>query len=259
MPRKQRLKSKTGYYHIMCRGNERRNIFGDEQDKVRFIDTLCEKQRENTFGLHAFCLMDNHFHLMISEGNDDIAKSMKRITVSYVYYFNKKYGRVGHLFQDRFKSEIVEDDAYVMALARYIHQNPVKAGMVTTVEDYQWSSYRSYLDGGSFGKLIEAETVLGLFSKNKETAKQLFKQYMNEYTDMPFFDMVEKSKLRSEAALELFRQLLRERGIDYNTYQKAQLTDTLLKEFSHRTNWSVREIAALTGINKDKVNRMIRG
>jgi hypothetical protein len=76
---------------------------------------------------------------------------------------------------------------------------------------------------------------------------------------MPFLDMVEKSKLRLEAALELFRQLLRERGIDYNTYQKAQLTDTLLKEFSHRTNWSVREIAALTGINKDKVNRMIRG
>jgi putative transposase len=258
MPRKQRLKSKTGYYHIMCRGNERRNIFCDDQDKMRFIDTLYEKQRENNFKLHVFCLMDNHFHLMVSEGTEEIAKTMKRIMVSYVYYFNHKYQRVGHLLQDRFKSEIVEDDAYTMALTRYIHQNPVKAGMVQTVDKYQWSSYHSYLDAGVFGKLVETETVLGLFSKDKETAKQLFKQYMNEYVDEQFLDLVEKDKLSFEAAGELFKQMLQEQEIDYNTYNKKQLSDILIKEFRQRTNWSVREIASLTGINKDKINKSLR-
>ena len=258
MPRKQRVKSKTGYYHIMCRGNERKSIFCDDQDRMRFIDTLYEKQRKNTFILHAFCLMDNHFHLMVSEGIEDIAKVMKRITVSYVYYFNQKYERIGHLFQDRFRSEIVEENDYVLALTRYIHQNPLKAGMVQTVGDYQWSSYHSYLDTGVFGKLIETDTVLGLFSENREVAKKLFKQYMNGHADTQFLDFAEKDKLRFQAALELFRQMLREHGIDYNTYRKEQLSDVLIREFSRRSNWSVRKIAALTGINKDKINKIVR-
>ncbi len=165
MSRHQRIKSKSGYYHIMIRGNERRNIFLDEEDKIRFIETLYEKKQGNRFSIHAFCLMDNHVHLMLSEGVEDVAKVMKRVTVSYVYYFNKKYKRMGHLFQDRFKSEVVEDDSYLLALARYIHQNPVKAGMVRSVSEYKWSSYNCYLsESNYFTKVMETETVLGLFS-----------------------------------------------------------------------------------------------
>lgn len=84
-------------------------------------------------------------HLMIREGMEDVAKIMKRITVSYVYYFNKKYKRIGHLFQDRFRSEIVEGDGYALSLTRYIHENPVKAGVVRGIGDYKWSSYNGYL------------------------------------------------------------------------------------------------------------------
>jgi putative transposase len=167
---------------------------------MRFIDTLYEKQRKNTFILHAFCLMDNHLHLMVSEGTEDIAKVMKRITVSYVYYFNQKYGRIGHLFQDRFRSEIVEENGYVLALTRYIHQNPLKAGMVQTVGDYQWSSYHSYLDTGVFGKLIETDTVLGLFSENRGVAKKLFKQYMNGHIRRDDLDTVVFTHLRKVTA-----------------------------------------------------------
>ena len=83
--------------------------------------------------------MDNHIHLFISEGTEDVIKAMKRITVSYVYYFNKKYKRVGHLFQDRFKSEVIEQDSHILCLARYIHQNPVKAGIVQKAADYKLS------------------------------------------------------------------------------------------------------------------------
>lgn len=90
----------------MLRGNERKNIFLCDEDKLYFMETMFEKKQGSRFYIHSFCLMDNHIHLMISEGSEDISRVMKRITVSYVYYFNKKYKRVGHLFQDRFKSEV---------------------------------------------------------------------------------------------------------------------------------------------------------
>jgi len=98
MARYQRIKSETGYYHVMLRGNEKKNIFIDEEDKLRFIETVEKMQSKDKFYTHAFCLMDNHIHLMISEGTEELSRTMKRITVSYVYYFNKKYKRVGHLF-----------------------------------------------------------------------------------------------------------------------------------------------------------------
>ncbi len=98
--------------------------------------------------------MDNHVHLMISEGTEDLSKIMKRINVSYVYYFNQKYKRVGHLFQDRFKSENVEQDLYLLALARYIHQNPLNPPLVKKVSDYKWSSYNSYMyESNYFAKM----------------------------------------------------------------------------------------------------------
>ena len=127
MPRQQRKKSSSGYYHVMIRGNNRNAIFLDDEDKLKFIEILSQKKQDNAFFLYAFCLMDNHVHLMMQEGTGDIANVMKRINISYVYYFNQKYKKAGHLFQDRFKSEGIEDDKYVLSLIRYIHQNPLKA------------------------------------------------------------------------------------------------------------------------------------
>ncbi len=103
MPRVGRELSKNGIYHVMLRRNEGREIFMDDEDRKRFIDTLYEKSKENEFLVLAYCLMDNHLHLLVREGDDLINRAMKRIGVSYVYYFNKKYRRSGHLFQDRFK------------------------------------------------------------------------------------------------------------------------------------------------------------
>ncbi|MDI6601193.1 MAG: hypothetical protein QME46_05370 [Thermoanaerobacteraceae bacterium] len=115
---------------------------------------------------------------MLSEGTEVVSRVLKRITVSYVYYFNKKYKRVGHLFQDRFKSEAVEQDSYVLSLARYIHQNPVKAGIVEKVADYKWSSYGCYLnDNNYFTKMVDTDTILGLFSEDKKAAVKKFSRH----------------------------------------------------------------------------------
>ena len=127
MPRQARKKSNSGVYHIMLRGINRQLIFEDDEDMQRFIETLKRYKDECGYSLYAFCLMGNHIHLLLKEGEEPISTILKRIAGSYVYWYNWKYGRSGHLFQDRFKSEPVEDDAYFLTVLRYIHQNPVKA------------------------------------------------------------------------------------------------------------------------------------
>jgi len=250
MSRHERVKSKSGYYHIMIRGNERKVIFLDDEDKLRFIETLYERKQEDRFYLHAFCLMDNHVHLMISEGTEDIATVMKRITVSYVYYFNKKYKRVGHLFQDRFRSEVVEDDSYALTLARYIHNNPVKAGLTKTVGEYKWSSYLCYTDEKQyFNKVLDKELIMGMFSQDNEEAKKLYVEFMKKEPIDEFIDLQEEKQfMDEEEAKELFTQML----------ASQDEIEKIIKEFKQKTNLSIRQIATIAGLNKDKVNKILR-
>jgi len=258
MPRQQRIKSNSGYYHVMLRGNERRNIFLDEEDKLRFIETIGHKKEEQRFYLHAFCLMDNHVHLMISEGKEDIAKVIKRITVSYVFYFNKKYKRVGHLFQDRYKSEAVENDSYILSLARYIHQNPVKANMVRKPGDYKWSSYNGYLDDKNYlSKIIDKETLLDLLSSGGNNVRDSFIQFMNENSEENFMEIIENEAILDEnEAEQLFKQMLIQRGI--NQEEAPEVPFDLICEFKDLSGLSVRKIACITKVNKDKISKILR-
>lgn len=258
MPRQQRQKSKSGYYHIMIRGNERRNIFNDDEDRFRLMDTLYEKKQGNKFHLHAFCLMDNHVHLFISEGIEDIALVMKRITVSYVHYFNKKYNRIGHLFQDRFRSEAIEGEGYVLSLIGYIHQNPVKANIVKTASEYPWSSYNSYSNENHFSKMLDMNTILGLFSPDNEIAKKLFKNDMNVVSQELFIDIPDDVKRIDEvAAKELFEKIKLELSTDIDKCPKVELTK-MLKQFRGETNLSFRKMSTITGLNKDKLNQLLK-
>jgi putative transposase len=117
--------------------------------------------------------MDNHIHLLIKEGQEPIGYTMKRIGVSYVVWYNRKYDRIGHLFQDRFKSEVVETDEYLLTVLRYNHQNPLKAGKVKSVVNYKWSSYTEYI-GQS--KIIETGFIAGIFAEEREKSIACFKK-----------------------------------------------------------------------------------
>ena len=143
MPRTPRVKSISGVYHVIMRGIGRQLIFEDDSDRRALLDKLA-KLGESGLVVYAWCLMANHFHLLVREGNEPIGVSMKRLGVSYAMHFNLKTGHVGHVFQDRFASEPVEDDEYLLTVVRYIHNNPEKAGMCAH-DAYPWSSYREYL------------------------------------------------------------------------------------------------------------------
>ena len=134
MTRQARERSKSGIYHIIMRGINRQDIFYDEDDYQRFMETI-ERVKTDKLDMYGFCLMSNHVHLLLHEKNEDIHQIMKRIGSSYAWWYNRKYHRIGHVFQGRYGSECVEDDGYLLTVIRYIHKNPVKAGIVSEPED----------------------------------------------------------------------------------------------------------------------------
>ena len=155
MPRRPRTASSTGIYHVMLRGINRQDIFEETEDYVRMLSCLQQMLEQYddqgnrlaplcTF--YAYCLMSNHVHLLLRVNQEDIGSTIKHLAVMYAIYYNQKYSRSGHVFQDRFKSEPVNDMAYFTTLLRYIHQNPVKAGIVEHVKDYEYSSWNEYTD-----------------------------------------------------------------------------------------------------------------
>lgn len=144
MPRQARQLSESGLYHVMLRGVNRDAIFLEDADCERFLQALAEVKEASGCRVLAYCLMHNHVHLVLRAGDEPIGAIVKRLGVRYAGWFNHKYGRVGHLFQDRFKSLPVDDDAYLVTLLRYVWNNPVAAGLVAVPEDYRWSSRRLF-------------------------------------------------------------------------------------------------------------------
>ena len=181
MPRCARIKkSEYGIYHIMERGNERKAIFLDDADRGAFLSIVSRNRRKYEFRLYAYCLMDNHVHLLINSNGSDISQIMKSINVGYVIYFNRKYVRCGHLFQDRFRSEWIEDEPYLLEVSRYIHLNPVRAKMTTQAMAYLWSSYRAYMNQpGGLDITVDTDFILNYLSTSQATAREAYRQYVN--------------------------------------------------------------------------------
>jgi len=153
MARQPRVHSSTGIYHVVIRGIDRQKIFEDDEDRLTFLEHLRMAKDASKASLLAFCLMYNHAHLIIEQGEERLGVTMKRLSVRYVSWYNMKYGRTGHLFQGRYKSEAIESDVYLVAVLRYVYNNPVKAGLCDFARNYDWSSCR--LLGGKSG-LIDA-------------------------------------------------------------------------------------------------------
>ena len=257
MPRQARKESGTGIFHVMMRGINHQNIFEDEEDNYQFINTLDRMRvRYNDEGnpcganctYYAYCLMSNHFHLLIRERDESIGETVKRIASSYVYYYNRKYGRDGHLFKERFKSEPVNDMEYFTVLLRYIHQNPVKAGIVEKVKEYEFSSWGEY-DGTvePVFQICDVNTVL-----NRIPFKEL-EEIVNEplADDMNCLEIEGTSRLRPSDD-QVWQQIIKIAGVtsssDFQKLDKTKQREALgqLRELGA----SVRQLERLTGISR---------
>ncbi len=159
MPRTARRQSESSIYHVINRGEGQQIVFENNADRSFFMRRLDTLLGEEGGTLLAWCLMDNHFHLLLSIPFDQLNRLMHRLQTSYAGYFNRVHGHVGSVFGGRFKSEPVETDAYLMTVVRYIHENPRKAGISRSL-DYSWSSYREYRNGRGHA---DTALVLGVF------------------------------------------------------------------------------------------------
>ncbi|PKL48769.1 MAG: transposase [Nitrospira bacterium HGW-Nitrospira-1] len=261
MPRYPRQYSKTGIYHIMLRGNERKDIFIDKEDKGKFIKIVIKKKADEAFKLYAYCIMNNHLHLVIKEQKEPISRIVKKIATSYAYYFNKKHKRVGHLFQDRYKSETIEDEPYLLSVIRYVHNNPEKAG-IAKKEKYKWSSYSNYIDIlNHHTEIPEIKEILEIFSLNTKKALKEFIDYGNKYEEKNFLEMKEtiESEIDEENVNEYINGYLKSRNLKKEELKKREHTkqkEDLIQQLKKRSNLSKRKIAILIGVNRETVRRV---
>lgn len=257
MPRKPRKKSNSGIYHIVMRGINRQNIFEDDEDKQKFLAVLQHYKEISEYELFAYCLMGNHVHLLLRVGKEPLEQIMRRICGKYVYWYNKKYERIGNLFQDRFKSEPVEDDTYFLAVLRYIHNNPCKAGLVKDMGAYKWSSYSSYItsDKKKNTQLVDVGFALELFDAVQEKAVKSFSAYHEQPNDDTCLDIQNNFPITDREAREIIKRLCE---INYApNLQKLdkQQRDYYLRQLKEKYHLSIRQIERLTGINRGIISR----
>lgn len=192
MSRLARRISETGLYHIIFRGINKENVFYEDADYKKIKEIIRRVKNEMGFELYAYCLMTNHVHLFLKEKNPgEIAKIMSKLLSHYATWFNKKYERSGALFGNRYKSEPVEDDRYLISLMRYIHQNPVKAGIVKSVEEYPHSSYSEYIEKNE--DMVDTYFILEILSEDRDNAISQFVD-INKTMEKEEFEITDSRK-----------------------------------------------------------------
>lgn len=165
MSRPLRIIYPGAFYHVTSRGNEQKDIFKNRRDREKFLEYLASATERNGVVIHAYCLMSNHFHLFLETPAGNLSQIMRHIIGAYTTYFNIKRKRSGHLFQGRYKAILVEADEYAAELTRYIHLNPVKAGIAVKPGEYQWSSYQSYTGEALTPEWLKTGFILGCFGE----------------------------------------------------------------------------------------------
>lgn len=180
MARPLRVQYPGACYHVTSRGNEQKAIFKSRKDREKFLSYLESAVVRYGAVIHVWCLMDNHYHLFLETPSGNLSQIMRHLNGAYTTYFNVKRNRVGHLFQGRYKAILVEADQYAAELSRYIHLNPVRAGVVDAPEGYLWSSYRSYIGRHEPPAWLKTEFILGFFAGETAEAKQKYREFVEE-------------------------------------------------------------------------------
>jgi putative transposase len=179
MARKARLHVPGGLYHVVWRGNEQRDIFFDDEDRQRFYALLSEGVERFGYRVHGFCLMSNHINLALQAGKEPLSGALQNLAFRYTQALNRKLDRSGHLFQGRYKALLVDHDAYLLELVRYIHLNPVRARLVRDPSRYVWSGHRAYL-GDATLPWLTTESVLGQLGGNVGVARRRYARFIAE-------------------------------------------------------------------------------
>lgn len=249
MPRKPREKSKTNIYHIMNRALNRQTLFDEESDYLKFLNILSETKKTNKFEIYAYCLMNNHYHIIINAKNLNIGKIMNTINSKYANYYNLKNGRTGYVFNDRFHSENIENMKYFLTCTRYIHQNPVKALICKKTYEYKFTSIHAYRkEKSNYLDLVDTKLI-----KDKFNIDEFLK--WNEETNRDRCMDVANNKLTDEQVTKLLYKIM---GIK-NKKEYLQLSDAekivnILKLID--LSIPLMQLSRVTGIYYNKLQKL---
>jgi REP element-mobilizing transposase RayT len=180
MARPLRIEYSGAFYHVMNRGNAGEKIFAGKRDREKFLEYVEKAVERFSLVVHSYCLMDNHYHLLIETPESNLSSAVQWLNVSYAVYFNRKWQRRGHLFGGRFKAILIDADEYLKQLSRYIHLNPVRAKVTKRPGDYAWSSYNAFLAKDKAPEWLEVKWLLAQFGRKKKEAAHRYKDYVEK-------------------------------------------------------------------------------
>ena len=180
MARPLRIEYAGAVYHVTSRGNARQKIYFDDMDRELFLAKLSEAKERYGFVVHAYCLMGNHYHLLVETPKPNLSLGMQRINGEYTQAFNRRHRRVGHLFQGRFKAIVVEKGSHLLELCRYVVLNPVRAKMAERPQDWPWSSYRATVGMGACPSFLTAGWILSQFGTDETEARRRYRRFVSE-------------------------------------------------------------------------------
>ena len=262
MARQLRIEYAGAFYHVTSRGNEKKRIYSDDRDKEKFLTYLTSAHERFRAILHAFCLMPNHYHLLIETPLANLSRTMQFINSSYTTYYNAKRKASGHLFQGRYKAILIDKDSYIQELSRYIHLNPVRAKIVKLPEEYPWSSYGYYTFSKKVPKFLNTEFTLKCFENDREEYRKFTEDGITKKTNNP----LEKAKAEIILGSEKFIKEIKEKYLDKTKESRdlpslrelgkehisAETIITTLKEYhvpeeKKRTKWTAYFIRRYTG------------
>ena len=210
MARPLRIIFPGAFYHITTRGNECKAVFKSKRDREKFLEYLETASERYNAVIHAFCMMDNHYHLLLETPSGNLSQIMRHINGAYTTYFNVKRARSGHLFQGRYKAILVERDEYAKELSRYIHLNPVRAKLVEAPEDYIWSSYNFYIGKKKSPQWLRREFILGYFDNKAHASQEKYRKFVQSLVgqkyDSPLKDVVGSVLLGSQDFINFIKQ-----------------------------------------------------
>jgi putative transposase len=209
MSRPLRIEYPDAWYHIMNRGGRYKPIFEDKNDYSMFLELLREAIEIFNIKVTAFCLMQNHYHLLIQTPKANISRSMRHINGVYTQRFNNIHGYDGHLFRGRYKSILIDADSYLLKVMRYIHRNPITAGLTENL-DYTWSSHKAYLSDSKKWDWISRDKILVMLSRNKSLQRTVYRDFVKESDNDDFSAIYKKRKLPAILGSERFLKLIKE-------------------------------------------------
>lgn len=274
MARPLRLELPGGLYHVTSRGDRREDIFVDDGDRERWLELLGSVCRRFNWRCHAYCQMTNHYHLVVETPEANLAKGMRQLNGVYTQHVNRHHDRVGHVFQGRYKAILVEKDAYLLELVRYVVLNPVRAGMVADAAEWPWSSHRAVLGMSPSGPWLESDWVLSQFGKRRRAAVRKYAEFVRAGVQLPsiweelrgpnvlggevFAEKLKDGQISGRDLREVPRAQRRALARSLSEYRRLADSRDAMAQAYLSGNYTMKEIADHFGVHYSTVSRAVK-